>query len=81
MSTNSASPQPEARRVRVHTTRLACTQVTWMSIKEQSICSFTFLKVGEILIKVSDYLTCLTIEGGVANMLTDDVMMWINGGL
>ena len=56
-------------------------QVILMWIMEQNTYSFTFLKVGEILIKVSDYLTCLTIEGGAANMLTDDVMMWINGGL
>ena len=52
-----------------------------MWITGQNTYSFTFVKVGEILIKVRDYLTCLTIEGGVANMLTDDVMMWINGGL
>ena len=52
-----------------------------MWIMEQNTYSFTFLKVGEILIKVSDYLICLITESGVTNMSTDDVMMWINGGL
>ena len=55
-------------------------QVIWMWIMEQNTYSFTFLKVGEILIRFSDYLTFLTIKGGAANMLPDDVMMWINGG-
>ena len=56
-------------------------QVILMWIMEQNTYSFTFLKVGEILIKVSDYLICLITESGVTNMSTDDVMMWINGGL
>ena len=52
-----------------------------MWITGQNTYSFTFLKVGEILIKVSSYLACLITESGVTNMSIDDVMMWINGGL
>jgi hypothetical protein len=58
--------------------RSVCTPVILMSMREQSTCSFTSLKVAETQkpVYIRHYASfCILM------VFSDDVMMWINGGV